>query len=129
MAILDSAIARFLAPLIEKRKWTPGPTYEENSGHAGREFTCGHVLIRVANDRGLIDLELGSIESNSSPRSASAFRDLLDPPTLRQWNLGLAVAPFIDEHWDEIVTLLAPDKWQATIERIDERSRTLAGLG
>jgi hypothetical protein len=92
--------------------------------YAAREFVCGSVLLRATNEFGLMDLELGAVESSSSLRSASSFRDILDPPALGQWNLGMGGgAKFVDERWEEVMALLAPGVWPTTVQRINEFSR------
>jgi hypothetical protein len=118
LAELDSAIAEYLAAIVIRWQWIARSVHEQPT-YAERQYVCGNVLIRVLNERGLLDLQLGSIESDKSLRSASSFRDVLDPPALGRWNFGLAdAAKFLDERWAETIAMLAPGVWPATVARI-----------
>ncbi|MBA4019435.1 MAG: hypothetical protein C0483_19900 [Pirellula sp.] len=126
---LDAAIDENLTSLITNRGWVPSGFCENPSGYAVRRYTAGDVSIEVEYERGLIDFSVGSIRSRESLRSASFIRDLLDPPRSGRWNLGLGAAIFVDERWDDIVNLMSPDHWHATIRRIDDLYRASKGAG
>jgi len=120
---LDAAISEYLVSLIAKRGWVPAGFCEDRGGFAVRRYICGEVAIKVEYERGLIDLSVGSTRAPESLRSASSIRDLLDPPKSGHWNLGLGAATFVDEHWNDIVQLMSPDRWQSTIRSIDDLYR------
>ena len=119
---LDSAIGEQLSALIERRGWR---ALSVNNGvrYADRDYVCGHVLLRVRNELGLIDLEVGSVESEESLRSASSFRDLLDPPPSGRWNLSLGAGWFIDENWDTVCAMVSSQNWRETVGQIDDWQR------
>jgi hypothetical protein len=125
---LNAAIARYVHEVAERRGWQEFESKQYSNFGASRDYHAGNLHLRVMNDRGLVDLEVGAVSQPRSLRSASFYRDLLDPPALGVWNLGIGdQTKFVDDKWDVLQEMLAPDSWQATLDQIDTVSRRSGG--
>ena len=120
---LDQAIGRSLSELTSRENWSEVHAEEFAQG-ALRDFRCGRLLVRVANDRSLLSVELGALGEPSSMRVVSQYKDLLFPPARGRWHLSLnESADFLARNWDALEKMLSPDSMQFTLRRIDAVSR------
>src|SRR5580765_5254274 len=116
---LDQAIGRSLSELASREGWSEVHA-EESARGALRDFRCGRLLVRVANDRSLFSVELGVLGEPSSMREVSQYKDLLFPPARGRWHLSLSEsADFLAQNWDVLEKMLSPDSLQFTIRRMD----------
>jgi hypothetical protein len=121
---LYAFIEQHVQAVADRRHWQKFRS-EEFGGQGGIcDYLAGNLLLRIVNERGLIDLEIGAAAIPSSLRSASFYRDLLDPPAEGRWNMGVGdETKFVDKYWDDLQRMLAPDEWQVTIEKVDATCR------
>jgi hypothetical protein len=116
---LDEAIGRSFGELACKEGWS-----EVNAGDSARgalrDFRCGHLLVRVENERRCFSVELGAFGEPSSLRNVSQYKDLLYPPERGRWHLSLSEsADFLVRNWDVLEKMLASDSFQSTLRRIN----------
>ena len=76
---LDKVIATHVLPLAQRHQWKEMNSQASSMG-ALRDYVAGNLYIRVVNDRGLVDIEIGSVHKRKDLRCASFFKDLLAPP-------------------------------------------------
>jgi hypothetical protein len=120
---LDEAIGRSFGELARKEGWSEIHA-EDSARGALRDFRCGRFLVRVANDRRLLSVELGVFGEPSSFRDVSQYKNLLSPPERGRWHLSLTEsADFLARNWDVLEKMLAPGSLQSTLRKIDTVSR------
>ena len=86
-----------------------------------REYSSENLYIRVVNDRGIFDIEVGSVFNNDNLRCVSFFKDWLSPPMKGRWNLSIEQQlEYLSENWDWFNRILAESNHQSSIENLDK---------
>jgi len=126
MVELDKAISDHLSVLLRRGFTKSGASENVGYGYAERTYAMDHIVLKANYERGLSSFELGCANHPDRLADGSSFRDLLDPPSLGRWNLGMAAAAFVNEHWTEIYEMLRPLNWPTTLLRIEAFHRQRA---
>ena len=119
---LDAMISSKLLPLLERHGATALCGGESNN-HAFRDYVFANIHLRISNDRGLLDIEIGPA-GESDLRSVSFYRDLLNPPDLGHWNLSIEEqCDFLEQHWMVLNERLSRERARKTIDEVDANVR------
>jgi hypothetical protein len=66
-------------------------------------------------------VEIGPAHDKAQLRSASFFKDLLDPASLGRWNLSIQQqCDFMEKHWAWLQHNLDRERAGQTIQRVDK---------
>jgi hypothetical protein len=122
---LEEAIHLYIRELADRKGWEE--VHREHSAMGAlRDYRCGNLLIRVINERGLVDVEIAPASQITSFRSVSLLMDWLQPAKQGRWNLGIGgSAKFLQQHWDRLDSLLSPQQCKASLEEVDAVARSL----
>ncbi|WP_432461016.1 hypothetical protein [Agarivorans sp. QJM3NY_25] len=117
---LNCVISEFVEPLILKYQWTLDNEIASGMG-AIKEYVGKEIYIRVVNDRGLLDIEIGSKHDKERLRCVSFFKDWKTPPWRGQSNLSVGQqCAFLNENWSQLNELLNEKNANQTIKAVDE---------
>ena len=123
MIELDQLISGHLGLLLRRGFTETGASENAGYGYTERIYAFDHVALKASYERGLSGFELGCADHADEWIGGSSIRDLLDPPNLGHWNLGMGAAAFVHEHWDQVYEMLKPSNWPTTLRRVDEFAR------
>jgi hypothetical protein len=126
MVQLDKAISDHLGILLGRGFIETGACENAGYGYAERTYPMNHVVLKASCERGLSWFELGCADHPDRLADGSSIRDLLDPPTLGRWNLGMGAAAFVNERWGEVYELLKPFNWPTALLHIEAFARQRA---
>lgn len=119
---LEEAIVAHVTPIAQRHHWQEVARHESARGDC-RDYVSGSVYIRVANEMGLIGIEIGS-RRDKDLRPVSSYKDLLAPPLHGRWNMSLEQScEFIETEWDWFKANLSENVAQETIRAVDENAR------
>ncbi|MCB2386852.1 hypothetical protein [Thalassolituus alkanivorans] len=117
---LNEVISKYVNPLISKSKWALEKERASGLG-ALKEYSCENVYIRIVNDRGIFDMEIGSKYNQEQLRCVSFFKDWQSPPKRGKSNLSIEQqCHFLNENWESLNALLSQKEAHKTIGAVDE---------
>jgi hypothetical protein len=130
---LDQCIAGYYSGLISKYGFRLTESRFDGPG-ALYTFQSPSFKLRIINDRGIINTDIGSNCLPGTYQDVEAFNSLLqlkrlDPATLNKWELKMIISKtlsceeevgFIDSEYSKIEELLNDDNYQKTIQELEE---------
>ena len=86
-----------------------------------RDYSSDNLYIRIVSDRGLFDIEVGSIFNRDKLRCVSFFKDWASPPLKGRWNLSIdQQLSYLSENWKWFNQLLGKEEHQSNIGELDK---------
>ena len=123
MQQLDQIITGQILLLAKRRLWKE-TRKNESSIVAFRDYIADNLYIRISNDRGCFDMEIGSLGGNDL-RCVSFYKDLLTPSAQGHWHLSIEQqCEFLEQHWAWLNENLHNENATRTVQKLDENARS-----
>lgn len=117
---LEEVFDKHFASIARDRHWK-GPELSIFPNGAIAEYTCGHLRVRFVNERGLVEIEIGSVSVPGQAFSIARHKERLEPPRKGHWNLSMVEASrFLRTHWDRLSNDLSPERANETVDELSK---------